>query len=57
MGRILALSADPRSLVVSYRVRFDNFGTGERPTVLKLAYDDGRYRIDEERTEGFTPAG
>ena len=27
-GRILDISADPRTLVVSYRVRFDNFGTG-----------------------------
>ena len=56
-GRILAISADPRSLVVSYRVRFDNFGTGRRPTVLDLAFDDGTYRIDGEHTEGFVPAG
>jgi hypothetical protein len=49
-GRILAISADPRSLVVSYRVRFDNFGTGRRPTVLDLVYDGDRYRIDGERT-------
>jgi eukaryotic-like serine/threonine-protein kinase len=56
-GRILAISADPRSLVVSYRVRFDNFGTGKRPTVLDLAFDDGTYRIDGEHTEGFVPAG
>ena len=56
-GRILAISADPRSLVVSYRVRFDNFGTGRRPTVLDLAFDDGTYRIDGEHTAGFVPAG
>jgi serine/threonine protein kinase len=56
-GRILAISADPRSLVVSYRVRFDNFGTGRRPTVLDLAFEDGTYRIDGEHTEGFVPAG
>ena len=56
-GRILDISADPRSLVVSYRVRFDNFGTGRRPTVLDLVFDDGRYRIDGERTQGFVPAG
>ena len=56
-GRILAFSADPDSLVVSYRVRFDNFGTGRRPTVLELEYDGGRYRIDGERTAGFEPAG
>lgn len=56
-GRILDISADPRSLVVSYRVRFDNFGTGRRPTVLELVFDDGRYLIDGERTEGFVPAG
>ena len=56
-GRILDISADPRSLVVSYRVRFDNFGTGRRPTVLDLAFDDGTYRIDGEHTQGFVPAG
>jgi serine/threonine protein kinase len=56
-GTILSLSADPRTLVVSYRVRFDNFGTGRRPTTLDLAFDNGRYRIDSERTQGFVPAG
>jgi hypothetical protein len=56
-GRILDISADPATLVVSYRVRFDNFGTGRRPTVLDLAFDHGRYRIDGEHTEGFVPAG
>jgi eukaryotic-like serine/threonine-protein kinase len=56
-GKILAISADPRNLVVSYRVRFDHFGTGRRPTVLDLAFDDGTYRIDGEHTEGFVPAG
>jgi serine/threonine protein kinase len=56
-GRILAVRADPESLVVSYRVRFENFGTGRRPTVLELEYDGGRYRIDGERTAGFEPAG
>jgi serine/threonine protein kinase len=49
-GRILDISADPEDLVVSYRVRFDNFGTGRRPTVLQLVYEDGRYRIDGEST-------
>ena len=56
-ARILALSANPEDLVVSYRVRFDNFGTGRRPTVLDLKYDAGRYRIDGERTQGFVPNG
>ena len=56
-GRILDISADPGTLVVSYRVRFDNFGTGRRPTVLDLRFDRGRYRINGERTEGFVPAG
>jgi hypothetical protein len=56
-GRIRDISADPDSLVVSYRVRFQNFGTGRRPTVLDLAFDNGRYRIDGEHTEGFEPAG
>ena len=49
-GRILAISADPRTLVVSYRVRFENFGTGRRPTVLDLVFDGERYLIDGERT-------
>jgi eukaryotic-like serine/threonine-protein kinase len=53
-GRILALSADPRTLVVRYRVDFENFGTGRRPTVLELAFDDGRYRIADELTEEAT---
>jgi serine/threonine protein kinase len=56
-ARILEFSADPANLVVSYRVRFENFGTGRRPTVLDLAYQDGRYLIAGERTEGFVPAG
>ena len=56
-GRILSLSADPRSMVVSYRVRFDNFGNGHRPTVLDLVHRNGRYLIDGERTQGFVPAG
>ena len=56
-GRILEISADPRSLVVSYRVRFDNFGTGRRPTVLDLVFKGGHYRVDGERTQGFVPTG
>jgi hypothetical protein len=56
-GEVLEVTADPQSLVVSYRVRFDNFGTGQRPTVLSLAYDGSGYRIDGEQTEGFVPAG
>ncbi len=47
---LLEVAADPESLVVSYRVRFDNFGTGKRPTVLDLVYQNGRYLIDGERT-------
>ena len=56
-ARLLEFAADPGNLVVNYRVRFDNFGTGRRPTVLQLVYDDGRYLIDGESTEGFVPAG
>ena len=55
-GEVLEVGADPENLVVNYRVRFDNFGTGERPTVLQLVYDDGRYLINGESTEGFVPA-
>ena len=56
-GRVLQITADPHSLVVSYRVRFDNFGSGKRPTVLNLVYRDGHYLIDGESTQGFKPAG
>jgi eukaryotic-like serine/threonine-protein kinase len=56
-GRVRDIAVDPRNLVVSYRVRFDHFGTGRRPTVLTLAFDGDRYRIDGEHTPGFVPAG
>ena len=56
-GHLLAVNADPHDLVVSYRVRFDNFGTGRRPTVLKLVFHDGHYLIDGERTQGSTSSG
>jgi hypothetical protein len=49
-GHVLAVSADPRSLLVSYRARFDNFGTGRRTTVLQLVFDRGHYLIDGERS-------
>jgi hypothetical protein len=56
-GRVLAISADPQNMVVTYRVRFENFGTGRRPTVLDLVYDHGRYLIDGEHDDGFVPRG
>lgn len=57
-GRVLSISADPESLVVSYQVRFENFDNGPGPTVLQLRYEgDGQYLIDGESSEGFTPAG
>jgi len=43
--------------VVSYHVKFDNFGTGKRPTVLDLVYSNGRYLIDGERTAGTVQTG
>jgi serine/threonine protein kinase len=55
-GQLLTVSADPRNLVVSYRVRFQNFGTGRRPTVLDLVFDPGRYLINGEHNDGFVPA-
>ena len=51
-GRVLALSADPSALVVSYRVKFENFGTGRATTVLGLVFRNGRYLIDSEATQG-----
>ncbi len=56
-GRVLSISADPGDLVVSYQVRFDNFDNGPGPTVLQLKFEDGRYLIDGEETQGFKPAG
>ncbi len=56
-GRVLSISANPENLSVSYQVRFDNFDNGPGPTVLDLKFDDGRYLIDGERTQGFDPAG
>lgn len=56
-GRVLSISADPRSLVVSYQVHFDNFRNGPGPTVLQLVHQHGQYLIDGESTQGFVPAG
>jgi hypothetical protein len=56
-GRVLSISANPDDLSVSYQVRFDNHVNGPGPTVLDLKFDDGRYLIDGERTQGFKPAG
>ena len=53
---MLDISADPETLVVSYQVAFEGKDNGPGPTVLQLRYDDGRYRIDGEMSEGFTPA-
>jgi hypothetical protein len=41
---------------VSYHVHFDNFDNGPGPTVLDLAFGNGHYLIDGERTKGFHPA-
>jgi serine/threonine protein kinase len=56
-GRVRSISANPENLSVSYQVRFDNFNNGPGPTVLDLKFEDGRYLIDGERTQGFEPAG
>lgn len=56
-GRVRSIFADPRTLMVRYRVKFDNFSEGRGPTVLLLKFDDGRYLINGERTRGFVPAG
>ena len=56
-GRVLSISTNPENLSVSYQVRYDNFDNGPGPTVLDLTFEDGRYLIDGERTQGFTPAG
>jgi serine/threonine protein kinase len=55
-GRVLSISADPATLQVSYQVHFDHFHNGPGPTILDLAYVDGRYLIDGEETQGFHPA-
>lgn len=56
-GRVLSISANPSNLTVSYQVRFDSFANGPGPTVLDLKFDDGRYLIDGEHTQGFVPSG
>jgi serine/threonine protein kinase len=56
-GRVISISTDPDNLSVSYQARFDNFNNSSNPTLLDLAFEDGRYRINGERTEGFVPAG
>jgi hypothetical protein len=56
-GKVLSISADPKDLSVSYQVHFDNFHNGPGPTVLDLKYEDGKYLIDGEHTQGFEPAG
>jgi len=55
-GRVLSITADPANLSVSYQVHFDHFDNGPGPTVLDLAFDHGRYRIDGEHSAGFVPA-
>lgn len=54
-GEVLSITANPDNLSVSYQVRFGNFDNGPGPTVLDLTFEDGRYLIDGERTEGFQP--
>lgn len=56
-GEVLSITANPDNLSVSYQVRFGNFDNGPGPTVLDLTFEDGRYLIDGERTEGFDPVG
>jgi hypothetical protein len=55
-GEVLSIAANPADLTVSYHVHFENFDNGPGPTVLDLAFDNGRYRIDGEHTKGFVPA-
>jgi serine/threonine protein kinase len=55
-GRVVSISPDPGNLTVSYQVHFDNFDNGPGPTVLDLTFEDGRYLIDGERTQGFQPS-
>lgn len=56
-GEVLSITANPDNLSVSYQVRFGNFDNGPGPTILDLSFEDGRYFIDGERTQGFEPAG
>ena len=51
-GRVLQVTPDPHTLVVSYRARFDHLGPGKRPDVLRLVFRNGRYLIDGESTQG-----
>jgi serine/threonine protein kinase len=47
-GRVLQVTTDPNTLVVSYRARFDRLGPGKRPDMLRLVFRNGRYLIDGE---------
>lgn len=55
-GRVLDITANPKTMVVSYQVHFDNFHNGPGPTILKLVHHHGHYLIDDEMTKGFHPA-
>lgn len=55
-GRISNIEADPESMVVSYDVKWKGHSNGPT-TRLILLYEDGRYLIDDEVTEGFEPQG
>lgn len=55
-GQVLDITADPKTMSVSYHVHFDNFDNGPGPTVLDLKFVDGHYLIDGEHTAGFHPA-
>ena len=56
-ARILALSANPEDLVVSYRVRFDNFGTGRRPDGPRPEVRRRPLPHRRGTHEGFVPNG
>ncbi len=55
-GEVLSISTNPEDLAVSYQVHFDDFDNGPGPTVLDLKFEDGKYLIDGERTQGFQPS-
>jgi serine/threonine protein kinase len=55
-GKVLSISANPKTLQVAYQVHFDDFANGPGPTVLELTYTGGHYLIDGESTRGFVPS-
>ncbi|MCL2612368.1 MAG: serine/threonine protein kinase [Nocardioidaceae bacterium] len=54
-GTVTDIQADPTTLRVTYRPHFDDWRNSDNPTILDLAFREGRYLIAAEHTAGFVP--